>query len=233
MCCEIGTGRHGIKYHYYKCMAVKKKKNNCKKKTVKKEWIEDIVIREITKIIFDDATIESIISMVMKIQEEDNKEIPVYEKQLESVKKALDNLLNAIQMGIFTESTKQRLEELEQQKKNLEEQITEVSFKKPMLKPESIRNWLYRLRTLNPEKLEHRRVLVDTFVNKIFLYDDKIIFTFNYKSDTKEVTLKEIEVSDIFSGREPVKREDTQMRIFFFYLVCSWTRTARQQYCQR
>ena len=81
--------------------------------------------------------------------------------------------------------------------------------------------------------------MVDTFVNKIFLYDDKIVFTFNYKSDTKEVTLKEIEVSDIFSGREPGKREDTQMRIFFFYFVCSWTRItlkgtrARQQYCQR
>ena len=48
-------------------------------------------------------------------------------KQLESVNKSLDNLLNAIQMGIFTESTKQRLEELEHQKKNLEEQIAEVS----------------------------------------------------------------------------------------------------------
>ena len=80
-----------------------------------------------------------------------------------------------------------------------------------MLKPESIRNWLYRLRTLNPEKLEHRRVLVDTFVNKIFLYDDKIVFTFNYKSDTKEVTLKEIEVSDIFSGREPTRHLYTKV----------------------
>ena len=196
---------------------VKKKKNNCKKKTVKKEWIEDIVIREITKIIFDDATIESIISMVMKIQEEDNKEIPVYEKQLESVKKSLDNLLNAIQMGVFTESTKQRLEELEQQKKNLEEQIAEVSFKKPMLKPEGIRNWLYKLRTLNPEKLEHCRVLVDTFVNKIFLYDDKIVFTFNYKSDTKEVTLKEIEDSDILSGREPKRNGYRMVSVFFLF----------------
>ena len=46
---------------------------------------------------------------------------------------------------------------------------------------------------------------MDTFVNKIFLYDDKIVFAFNYKSDTKEVTLKETEVSDIFSGREPRK----------------------------
>ena len=155
--------------------------------------------------------------MVMEIQEEDNKEIPVYEKQLESVKRSIENMINAIEMGVFTELTKQRLEELEQQKKNLEQQIAEVSFKKPMLKPESIRNWLYRLRTLNPEKLEHHRVLVDTFVNKIFLYNDKIVFTFNYKSDTKEVTLKEIEVSDIFSGREPRnERQDLFLSFIFF-----------------
>ena len=121
-------------------------------------------------------------------------------------------------MGVFTESTKQRLEELEQQKKNLEEQIVEVSLKKPMLKPEGIRNWLYKLRTLNPEKLEHRRVLVDTFVNKIFLYDDKIIFTFNYKGDTKEVTLKEVEDSDILSGREP-KQKDIQTGVLFVLLL--------------
>ena len=141
--------------------------------------------------------------MVMKIQKEDNKEIPEYEKQLESAKRSIENMLNAMEMGVVTESAKQRLEELEQQKKNLEEQIAELSFKKPMLKPENIRNWLYRLRTLNPEKLEHRRVLVDTFVNKIFLYDDKIVFTFNYKSDTKEVTFKELNSSDLKTSTAP------------------------------
>ena len=185
---------------------------------MRKDWIEDIVINEITKIIFDDDTIEAIVSMVMKIQSEDNKEIPLYEKQLSSVQKSIDNTLNAIKMGIFTESTKQMLEELERQKKYLTEQIAVEKLRKPLMKPEKVRNWLYKLRTLNPELIEHRRVLVDTFVNKIFLYDDKIIFTFNYKSDTKEVTLKEIEVSDIFSGREPKRRAGQKTCFFFLFL---------------
>ena len=47
--------------------------------------------------------------LLMKIQEDDNKEVPMYERQLESVKRSIDNMLNAIQMGVFTESTKQRL----------------------------------------------------------------------------------------------------------------------------
>ena len=209
MCGESGTSHTGATYHYYKCMAVKKKKKNCRKKTVRKDWIENIVINEITKIIFDDDTIEAIVNMVMKIQSEDNKEIPLYEKQLSTVQKSIDNTLNAIKMGIFTESTKQMLEELEQQKKYISEQIAVEKLRKPIMKPEKVRNWLYKLRTLNPELIEHRRVLVDTFVNKIFLYDDKIIFTFNYKSDTKEVTFKELNGSDLKSPTAPNKI-DTQ-----------------------
>ena len=77
MCGESGTSANGTVHHYYKCMAVKKKIKPCNKKTIRKDWIEDIVINEIVKIIFDDNTIESIISMVMKLQSEENKEIPL------------------------------------------------------------------------------------------------------------------------------------------------------------
>ena len=212
---ESGTSHNGVVHHYYKCIAVKKKQKNCKKKTVRKKWIEDIVINEITKIIFNDDTIESIVSMVMKIQNEDNKAIPVYEKQLSSVQKSIDNTLNAIKMGIFTESTKQMLEELEQQKKYITEQIAAERLRKPLMNPEKVRNWLYKLRTLNPEKIEHRRVLVDTFVNKIFLYDDKMIFTFNYKSDTKEVTFKELNSSDLKTSTAP-KKTLSNDKVFLF-----------------
>lgn len=170
---------------------------------MRKNWIEDIVIKEITKIIFDNDTIESIISMVLKIQSEDNKVIPLYESQIMSIQKSIDNMLNAIQAGVFTESTKERLEELENSKKTLEAQIAAEKLRKPILKPENLRNWFYKLRALNTDKIEHRRVLVDTFVNKIFLYDDKIIITFNYKSDTKEVTFKNLESSEIKKSISP------------------------------
>ena len=197
MCGESGTSATGAVHHYYKCMAVKKKVKPCNKKTVRKDWIEDIVINEIIKIIFDDNTIESIISMVMKIQSEENKEIPILESQLTATQTAIDNLLKAIQAGIFTESTKEKLEELEQEKDYIKKRIAAEKLRKPILKPENLRNWFYKLRTFNTEKLEHRRVLVDTFVNRIFLYDDKLIITFNYKSDTKEITFKDLNSSDL------------------------------------
>lgn len=31
-------------------------------------------------------------------------------------------------------------------------------------------------------------MLIDTFINAIFLYDDKMLITFNYKDGTKTIT---------------------------------------------
>lgn len=34
-------------------------------------------------------------------------------------------------------------------------------------------------------------MLIDTFVNAIYLYDDKMLITFNYKDGTKTITFDE------------------------------------------
>ncbi len=203
MCGESGTSCNKNTYYYYKCTSVKGRKNNCKKKSIRKEWIEDIVINEITKVIFDDDTVESIVSMAMKLQSEEKSKIPMWEKEFDKTQVSIDNILNAIQQGIFTESTKTRLDELEERKRILSADIAAEKLRKPRLQPEKVRNWLYKLRTLDIKKIEYRRVLINTFVNKIFLYDDKIIITFNYKSDTKEVTFKNLDCSGLKNESSP------------------------------
>ena len=35
-------------------------------------------------------------------------------------------------------------------------------------------------------------MLIDTFVNAIYLYDDKVVITFNYKDGTKTVSFSEL-----------------------------------------
>lgn len=108
--------------------------------------------------------------------------------------KAIDNLLNAIQQGILTFSTKQRMEEQEQQKSNLSVQIMKEEMTKPSLTKDHIVFWLHhRFRKLNTDKLEHRCRLIDSFVNAIFLYDDRITFTFNYKDGSKTITFNKVE----------------------------------------
>ena len=41
--------------------------------------------------------------------------------------------------------------------------------------------WLLRFRKLDMRLKDQRQALVDTFINAIYLYDDKVLITFNYK----------------------------------------------------
>ena len=43
------------------------------------------------------------------------------------------------------------------------------------------------------KQLDHRRRLIDGFVNSIYLFDDYLVITFNYKEETKQITFAEIE----------------------------------------
>ena len=51
----------------------------------------------------------------------------------------IQNMLNAIQAGILTSSTKERLEQLEETKRELEALIAEEKLAKPKIKEEFIR----------------------------------------------------------------------------------------------
>ena len=63
--------------------------------------------------------IDKIVQLVMDVQNQENTTIPLLEKQLREVNKKLDNLMKAIEDGLYTRTTKERLEALEIQKDGL------------------------------------------------------------------------------------------------------------------
>lgn len=106
LCGECGTSRTGVVHHYYKCVSVKKKHTDCHKKPVRKEWLEDMVVNATMKMLMSDTTIDAIVSALMTLQDAENVNLPLYEKQLKETNIAINNLLNAIQAGILNRSTK-------------------------------------------------------------------------------------------------------------------------------
>ena len=187
---ESGTSRTGEVHRYYKCATAKKHKG-CKKKAVRKQWLEDLVVNQTMQLVKDDAAMESIIAKVMELQNKENTNIPLYEKQLRDAESGIQNMLNAIQAGILTSSTKERLEQLEETKRELEARIAEEKLAKPKVTEEFIRFWLLRFRKLDMSLKDQRQALVDTFINSIYLYDDKVLITFNYKEGTQTITFEE------------------------------------------
>ena len=174
-------------------MCHRQKRKGYHKKAVRKEWIEDIVIAQIKKFLMDDEAIDKMIKMAQEYLKQENTTLPLLKQELREVEKSINNMLDAIQNGIFTSSTKQRLEELEARKEDLEISIVQEQMFKPMLNPKEIKFFFHKLRKLDTTKLEHRRSLIDNFVNAVFLHDDRIDFVFNYQKGTKTVTFKELE----------------------------------------
>ena len=212
-------------YRYYKCAGVKNHKG-CDKKTVKKEWIEDLTLEMIRRIICDDRMLDNLADEIINYLGQESSMLPQLRKQLKDCEKGIDNILNAIQMGIFTPSTKERLESLEQQKAELQIRIAQEEIIKPPIDKDKILFWLHRFRKMDTTKLEHRKRLIDSFVNAIYLYDDKVVFTFNYKDGSKTVTMEEIENSSLSSDLTPRgapkrkscrrSRQDFRLVLFIF-----------------
>ena len=196
---ECGTSRNKNVHHYYKCANAKRTKT-CKKKTVRKEWLEDLVVNETMKMIRDDDCIQSIVDAVMILQEQENTVLPLLEKQMKDIENGIENLLNAIQAGVLTSSTKGRLEKLETQQKELEIRIAEEKLAKPKVSADFVKFWLTNFRKLDPNVKSHRETLINTFVNAVYLYDEKVLITFNYKDGTKTITFDEIAAKDAPEG---------------------------------
>ena len=143
----------------------------------------------------------------MEFQTAENTVIPHLKQSLAELNKSIDNILAAIEQGIFTQSTKQRLEELESKKKDIEIEIAKESIRRPLLNEDQVRFWFERLRNLNINELSHRKRLIDTFLNSVFVYDDKLLINCNYPNTSTIVRFSDINAtlngSDILACGRP------------------------------
>ena len=81
----------------------------------------------------NDEVMKRLIDTLMELQKKESTDLPLLKKQLAETEKGINNMLNAIQTGIFTPSTKQRLDELEKTKSQLEVSILQEEMHKLIL----------------------------------------------------------------------------------------------------
>ena len=171
---ESGTSHTAKIYRYYKCTNTKQRKT-CDKKAVQKDWIENFVVSRIMQELMHDDELERLIDALLNLQSKESRELPLLERQLAETENGIRNLLDAIQQGLLTESTKERLRELEETKSKLQTSILQEKIRHPLLTREQISFFIYRFRDSDITKREQRQRLIDSFVNAIYLYDDKVV----------------------------------------------------------
>lgn len=189
---ESGKSRNGDVYHYYKCGNAKRKKG-CKLKAIKKRWIERAVVMTTIQRVLKDEEIEKIADAIIALQDQESTMLPSLRQQLKEVEKAIQNMLNAIEAGIITPSTKQRLQDLEARREELNISILQEQLQRPKFTKAQVVAWIKRFKYGKPDGLEYQKQIIDVFVNSVYVYDDKLVLTYNYKDGTEAITLQDIQ----------------------------------------
>ena len=163
-----------------------------RKKPVRKEWIEDLAVKAAFDILNNEELLTHLTERIYELQGEENPRIPKLKAQLDEVEKRLSNIMNAIEQGIIFDTTKERFAALEKEKKELEITILQEKIKKPFLSKAQIRFGIEKFKQLDVTTNEGKQKLIDGFINSIYVFDDKLTFTFNYKDGTRTVMLSEL-----------------------------------------
>ncbi len=188
-----GTSRSGSLYYYYSC--INYRKHTCTLKYQRKELMEKIVLYILDDLINDPALRIMIAEKCYAYHQAQNDDNGAYEAsiraQLKDVEGKLNNLVKAIEAGIFNSTTAERMNVLENQKSMLNDALlAEQNRKKCDLTLNTIVKFLSSLvgDINNPDT---RRRLLEFFIDKIYVYPDKMVLTFYYTDDRRELPFEE------------------------------------------
>ena len=173
---ESGRSRSGKVYHYYACANRKRHRGSkkCTKKNESKEWLENVVIDYIRDYILTDELIDEIAARAYAVLEDeisDKSLLLSYEQEFNEISKKLNNLLKAIENGIFSSSTQERLLELEERQEVLKDNIIREKLKKPEFTKEHIVFWLNRFRENKFDNMDYNKAIVNYLIDRVDVYD--------------------------------------------------------------
>lgn len=217
---ESGRSSTGEVYRYYKCAARKKDPKSCHLHTERKEELEDFVVGYICREVLTDDNIQLIAEKEFALLEEeaaDKSLLMALQAEYKQVSEKVENILEAIENGIFTPKTKDRLLELEERQTELEDRIVREKLKKPEFTVDHIVYWLTKFRQGDIKDSEFRRAVINALVNSIFVYDDdtdpnkkgRIIIALNLKNGP----VKTLTRSDVQQMGHHFKRNSNFCRI--------------------
>lgn len=182
-----GRGQQGEPYYYYRCQG--RTAGSCEKRTVSRDWIEGVVTQATVDYVLQPDMVERIADAVMAYQEREaaSARLLSLRGDLEANDAARANVMKAIEAGIITLTTKERLVELEADAARLRESITLEEASLTHFARADIVRWLENFRGGDVSSQAFRRKVIDSFVSSVHLKDDHVRVVFNYSGRHNEV----------------------------------------------
>ena len=203
-----GTSRNKTMHNYYKCVGAVK--CGCRKRAVRKQFIEDEIITALVGdgternphgVLTDEFIDMLAAETYLLIQAERNdSEIKRIEGIIADNQTAINNLMQALMHGKIANTILAQIEKLENENAELNDTIESEKVLQINYTYNDIRKWLEHFRTLDYSKTRNRKALIDTFIYRVLLYDDKMKVIFNLKGGQKNELLMNLIFPDYPDG---------------------------------
>ena len=180
--------KYGNDYISYRC-GCRKQNRDCKNKEIKRDYLEEFVLTELEKHVLNDEAIPALSKALnerLRSKSNNNQEmLDNLKNKLEKINKEIENILNAIMNGIVNSMLKDKLDELEQVKLNLESKINELSIESNGVESvditeDQIRSMFGKFKDfVLTRNLPECKKFISDYVKEVVVYRDHVEVIFN------------------------------------------------------
>lgn len=169
---ESGRGHTGIVYNYYIC-STRKHTGKCKKKTLKKELIEDWVATDALNLLTPDVIDQIADAAISRAKIEENRTgvLTGLRARRNDVQKGINNMLVAVEKGVVSDTLISRINSAEEEIKILDRRIADEEKNTIQLEKQMIVQWLTKFVHADITDDKIKRQLIDLLVNSVTVWD--------------------------------------------------------------
>mgnify|MGYP004612971067 CR=1 FL=1 len=186
-----GTSKTGTVHYYYACKNYRKHK--CSLKYIPQHQMELNVMSMLKTILSDTENLASLavdIANYYKSQNDNSAFIDSLQAKLKDTDKQINNLVSAVASGLVSQAVMDKLQSLEIEKRALTDAIDEEQAKaRLVVNEQSVKAYFEQYAHANLNDAEMRDNVLNYFVDKIFVYDDKLLITGCFTGSSIEIPL--------------------------------------------
>ena len=191
-----GTGKTGNTWYYYQCTGRRKRRNSCKKKHEKKDFLEWYVVEQTCDYILAPERVRKIAASVVAEYEREfgGDSIREMEDRISALGREIEKYIDAVVdlPKSARSSLYDKIQRLTDEKDALEVDLAKLRVaNKIQLTEDEIVAWLRSFCKGDLFDLAFRRRIIDVLVNSVFVFDDKIIIYYNVRGG-KQVSYVEM-----------------------------------------
>ena len=166
----ISGHNDGKIYYYYACK--NHKAHKCDKRNEPKD-IERRIVEAVRDRVLTDDVMQQIADLCIEYQKTTDVAVEreAIRRARDEAKRGIDNILAAIEKGIYTDSTRDRLVELETIVREREAQLRELD-KWKFFDREHILFALDKFKRMSADDERYQRAVIQNFIKAVYVYDD-------------------------------------------------------------